>query len=84
MIEAPVRTINEVVAEFLACRPSDEDVLQYHFPSFSQARLRFLLEQNRESELTALEKHELEEMLRADEFMGMLKANTRYSHWKSS
>lgn len=78
MIDSPVRTINDVVADFLACRPSDDQVLTFYFPPFSQERLSFLLEQNRESELTALEEEELNEFVRADEFMGMLKANGRF------
>ena len=78
MIEAPTRTVYGLVADFLACRPSDEQVLNFYFPPASQVRLRFLLEQNRESELTALEAEELDEYVRADEFMGMLKTNTRF------
>lgn len=78
MIEAPVRTINNVVADFLACRPSNKQVLEFYFPPVSQARLSFLLEQNRESELTTFEEDELDEYVRADEFMGMLKTNIRF------
>ncbi len=78
MIEAPVRTIIDVIAEFLACGPSADGVLIYHFPPVAQARLRFLLEQNREGELTAYEEDELDDYVRADEFMGMLKTNTRF------
>ena len=77
MIEAPVRTISDVIADFLACRPADEQLLKYYFPPVSQARLRFLLEQNRESVLSEIETAELDEFVRADEFMSMLKTHTR-------
>ena len=83
MIDAPVRTIQDIIADFLACRPPDEEVLQYYFPPISQARLSFLLEQKSESELTATDSEELESFLRADEFMGMLKTNTRFKDWKT-
>ena len=53
MIDAPVHEIKDVIAEFLACRPPDKDVLSYYIPPVAQARLRCLLELNRESELTA-------------------------------
>ena len=55
MIEAPVRTISDVIADFLACRPPAEQLLKYYFPPVSQARLRFILEQNRESVLSEIE-----------------------------
>ena len=63
MIDAPVRTINEVVADFLACRPSDEDVLGYFMPEEIQRRVHFLLDLNGEDELTCEEARELDDLL---------------------
>jgi len=77
MIDTPIRAINDVIADFLACKPSDEEVLSYFMPPDLQARVHFLLDLNGEGELTAEEKLELDEFIRADEFMSMLKTNTR-------
>ena len=74
MIDAPVRTINEVVADFLACKPSDEDVLGYFMPDDIQSRVHFLLDLNGEDELTCEEARELDELGRADDFVSLLKA----------
>ena len=62
MIDATVRTMNEVVADFLACKPSDEDVLGYFMPDDIQSRVHFLLDLNGEDELTCEEARELDEL----------------------
>ncbi len=77
MIEAPARTILDVIAEFLAGKPGDEELLAYYLPRELQARIAFLLELNGEDELTCSEAEELDDLARADEFMSLLKVNTR-------
>lgn len=77
MIEAPVRTVNDVIAEFLACRPSDDKVLRYFMPPDLQARVHSLLDLNGEDELATEEKEELFEFLRADDFVSLLKAKIK-------
>jgi len=77
MINAPVRTINEVVADFLACKPSDEDVLGYFMPDDIQSRVHFLLDLNGEDELTCEEARELDDLLRANGFVSLWKAKTK-------
>ena len=77
MIEAPVRTVNDVIAQFLACKPSDEDVLSYFMPPDLQARVHFLLDLNGEDELTYEEAQELDEILRANGFVSLLKAKIK-------
>ncbi len=77
MINSPVRTINEVVADFLACRPSDEDVLDYFMPDEIQMRVHSLLDLNGEDELTCEEARELDALLRANGFVSLLKAKTK-------
>lgn len=84
MIEAPVRAVSDVVAEFLACKPSDEQVLAYFMPPYLQDRVHYLLDLNGEDELTALEAEELEELARADDFLSMLKVNIRVKHRQQS
>lgn len=77
MIDAPIRTVSDAIADFLDCQPTDEEVLAYFVPFDLQARVEQLLVQNRESELSVEDKLELQEFLRADQFMGLLKVKTR-------
>jgi len=77
MIDAPVRTVSDVVAEFLACKPADEVVLAYFIPPYLQDRVHFLLDLNGEDELTAIEAEELDELARADDFISLLKAKIK-------
>ena len=80
MIDTPIRTVNEVIADFLACRPSDKDVLACHMPPDLQARANFLLDLNGEEELTANEELELDEFVRANGFVLLLKAKIKRRH----
>ncbi len=77
MIDSPVRTINDVIADFLACKPSDKEVLGYFMPQDIQKRVRFLLDLNGEDELTSSEEEELDELARADDFVSLLKAKIK-------
>ncbi len=77
MIDSPVRTINDVIADFLACKPSDKEVLGYFMPPAIQKRVRFLLDLNGEDELTSSEEEELDELARADDFVSLLKAKIK-------
>ena len=77
MIDSPVRAINDVVAGFLSCRPSDEETLSYFMPEDVQRRVHFLLDLNGEGELTPLEELELDELVRADDFLSLLKAKIK-------
>lgn len=75
MINAPVRNAIDVVAEFLASDPSDEELLAYRFSEDLQARVHYLLERNGEDELTCDERHELDDFVRANRMMTSLKIN---------
>ena len=75
MINAPVRNAIDVVAEFLASDPSDEELLAYRFSEDLQARVHYLLERNGEDELTCDERHELDDFIRANRMMTSLKIN---------
>lgn len=77
MIDAPTRTVSDVIAEFLACKPSDEEVLSYFMPANLQDRVHFLLDLNGEDELTAMEAEELDELARADDFVSLFKAKIK-------
>ena len=74
MIDSPVLAINDVVADFLACRPPDDKILEYFIPPDLQLRADFLSELHGEDELTALEREEVFEFVRADGFVSLLKA----------
>lgn len=77
MIETPVRTVNDLIADFLACKPSDEDVIGFYMPPDLQRRMHFLLDLNGEDELTADEARELEGVLRANGFVSLVKAKIK-------
>ena len=76
VIDAPVRNVPVAVAEFLASDPTDDELLAYMFPEDIQARVHFLLDRNGEGELTILEERELDDCLRANRFMALLKVTT--------
>lgn len=75
MINAPIRNAIDVVAEFLASDPSDEELLAYRFSDDLQARVHYLLDRNGEDELTCDERHELDDFIRANRMMTSLKIN---------
>lgn len=65
------------VFEFLARRPSPEAVLAFRPSEQASARLRDLLERNRESALTAEEEAELDTLQSLNHFFALLKAQAR-------
>ena len=77
MIEAPARDVFAVITEFLASDPSDEELLAYKLPDDLQARVSYLLVQNREAELTCEERHELDDYVRADHMISLMKTKTK-------
>jgi len=75
-IDSPARNAPESVAEFLTSNRTDDDLLAYMFPKDIQARIHLLLDLNGEGKLTTLEERELDDCLRANRFMALLKVNT--------
>jgi hypothetical protein len=73
----PVRTVFDVIADFLASEPSPEQLLAYHLPDDLQARVDELVERNGEGQLTFDEQQELFDLMRADEMIALLKAKTK-------
>jgi len=76
MIEVPVRDVFAVITDFLASDPTDEELLAFMLPDELQARVSYLLEQNREAELTCEQRHELDDYMRANRMITTLKLNT--------
>lgn len=77
MIETPALNVLIEVASFLAHEPTDKQLLEYRFPDEMQERIHYLLDRNREGELTSDERRELEDYVRANRFMAMLKASRK-------
>jgi hypothetical protein len=72
-----LRTVFDVLTDFLASEPSTDELLNYHLPDDLQARVDALVERNGEGQLTFDEQQELFDFMRADEMMAMLKAKTK-------
>lgn len=77
MENASVRTVFDVLTDFLARDPDDGEILAYHLPDDLQARAERLLEKNGEGLLTASETEEMYDFMRADEMMALLKAKIK-------
>ena len=77
MLKTPTRDVFGVIADFLASEPSQEQLLAYKLPEDLQTRLSYLLYQNREDCLSYDEEVELNDLIRADNLMSLLKTKTR-------
>ena len=77
MIETPPRDVFAVITEFLADDPTDEELLAYKLPDDLQERVSHLLYLNRESELTCEQRHELDDYIRADDMISLMKTKTK-------
>jgi hypothetical protein len=70
---------NEVyryILEFLVSRPSPEEIMDFGPTPAMQARASELLEKNRTGKLSSLESAELDEYMRINHLITMLKAQT--------
>lgn len=72
-----LRTVFDVITDFLASDPTSEELLAYHLPNDLQTRVDHLVERNGEGQLTFDEQQELYDFIRADEMMALLKAKTK-------
>lgn len=70
-------TLFAEIIDFLASTPTPEDIIDYMPSDVLEQRLKYLLEQNRQDMLTADERKELDEFLRMNHFMNMLKIRAR-------
>jgi hypothetical protein len=78
MIEtAPVRTVFDVITDFLATNPTPQQIIAYYMPDDLQARLDELLDKNSEGEITPSEREELERFLNANQMFSLLKTKTK-------
>ena len=78
-LNEPSPTLNEVyryVLEFLASTPSPEAILSFQMTAATQERISDLLEKNRSGQLTPAESAELDEYVRIDNLVSLLKTRT--------
>lgn len=68
--------VQEVI-QFLARRPKPEEIVAFHASEKSQARLRELLEKNREDRLTDDEEAELDTMETLNDLFALVKLQAR-------
>lgn len=70
----PSATIQDEVLEFLLSSPTPQQIIAFHASDTAQARLRYLLDNNRNGTLTDDERAELEEASQINHFVTLLKA----------
>ncbi len=77
MAFAPAQTIFDEVTDFLARAPGPEAIIEYRPSDVLAVRVQQLMERNRNGSLTADEQAEMDEFLRMEHFMTMLKLKAR-------
>jgi hypothetical protein len=77
MQNATIRTVFDVITDFLASAPEPQAILEYRLPPELEARALQLLTRKREDQLTFDEEMEMYDFIRADDMMTLLKAKTR-------
>jgi hypothetical protein len=77
MFVAQPDTLFKEIIDFLASTPTPEDIIAFKPSEQLEQRLSHLLMQNRQDSLTAENRAELDEFLRMNHFMNMLKIRAR-------
>lgn len=80
MAVAPIFTPNPLfdeILDFLASGPSSEQIIAFQPSNTLDQRLHDLLDRNSRDRLTAEERTELDEFLRLNQFMNLLKIRAR-------
>lgn len=77
MQPASTRTVFDVITDFLAANPEPQTILDYRLPPELEARALELLARKRADRLTFDEELELQDFIRADDMMTLLKVKTR-------
>ncbi len=77
MAVAPPDTLFAEIIDFLASTPTPENIVAFKPSDRLEQRLSYLLEQNRQDALTIEGRNELDEFLRMNHFMNMLKIRAR-------
>ena len=74
----------EEIADFIATRPSTEQILEFRPSPETQQRVRELLAKNRQAKLSEQEQDELEQFEQGELFMQLVKARVRPAEKKAS
>jgi hypothetical protein len=77
MPDTQIKTVTEVVTDFLSSAPTLEELAAYRLPADLQDRAHQLLEKNRAGTLTPDERHELNDFRQIDHLMTLVKAKAR-------
>ena len=77
MVATQPETLFAEIIDFLASTPTPEAILAFNPSDRLEQRLSDLLEQNRQETLSAEERGDLDEFLRMNHFMNMLKIRAR-------
>lgn len=77
MLNAPTRTVFDVITDFLATEPSPQEIINYQLPEDLQARAHELLDKNGEGELSPDEYKEMMDFARLENMMALLKAKMK-------
>ena len=68
MFNAPMRTVFDVITDFLASEPTPEEIIAYQLPDDLQERAHELLDKNGEGELTPEERGEMFDYVRMERY----------------
>jgi len=77
METAPIRTVLDVVTDFLGSAPLLAEIAAYRLPDEFQERAHELLEKNRSGSLSSDERTEMEEFREIDHILTLVKAKAR-------
>ena len=77
MLGTPIRTVFDVITDFLASEPTPQQIIEYRLPDDLQDRAHQLLDKNGEGELTPDEHKEMLDYARLDNMMALLKAKVK-------
>lgn len=84
MLNAPTRTVFDVITDFLASEPTPEQIIDFFLPEDLQKRLDDLLDRNGEDLLAPEEHEELIEFMNVDEMFSLLKMKMKLKLRKQS
>jgi hypothetical protein len=77
MLNTPVPTLLDEITDFLVVGRSTEEILAFQVSATLDERLHDLLERNRKAQISLDEQAELDEFIRMDHLITMLKLKAR-------
>ncbi len=77
MTDTHIRTVKDIVTDFLGSAPSLEEIASYRLPADLQEHAHALLAKNRDGSLSAEERAEMDEFRQIDHLLTLVKAKAR-------